>query len=281
MNNSAIGVFDSGVGGLTGVDELKKLMPCENIVYLGDTARIPYGTKSRDTIYSYAKQDIAFLEQHDVKMILVACGTVSSVMMSSPVFEDSRTQLRSGVVVPAAHAACAATRNKRIGVIGTSATIKSGSYGKVIHEIMPDVKVIGMACPMFVPLVENGYTAKDCEPARYFACEYLEIMKKEQVDTLILGCTHYPLLRKSLARVIGRGVSLVDSAEVTAESVEEYLTGKNLKNPSGVPGETHSMATDNAQRFARTGGIFLGRELSEGDVELVDIPSSISACSAR
>ena len=249
MNNSAIGVFDSGVGGLTCVDELKKLMPNENIVYLGDTARIPYGTKSRDTIYSYAKQDIAFLEQHDVKMILVACGTVSSVMMSSPVFEDSRTQLRSGVVVPAAHAACAATRNKRIGVIGTSATIKSGSYGKVIHEIMPDVKVIGMACPMFVPLVENGYTAKDCEPARYFACEYLEIMKKEQVDTLILGCTHYPHLSELIRDIMGEGVTLISSGAELAKHALKTLSYNDALCSRQQQGSLELYCTDSEELF--------------------------------
>lgn len=249
MNNSAIGVFDSGVGGLTCVDELRKLMPNENIVYLGDTARIPYGTKSKDTIYSYAKQDIAFLERHDVKMILVACGTVSSVMMSMPVFEDSRTALKSGVVEPAALAACKATRNGRIGVIGTTATIKSGSYAKVINEIMPDVKVVGMACPMFVPLVENGYTAKDCAPARFFAREYLEIMKKEQVDTLILGCTHYPHLSGLISDIMGDSVKLVSSGAELAKHALQTLESNNALCDRQVQGTLELYCTDSEELF--------------------------------
>ena len=182
-------------------------------------------------------------------MILVACGSVSSVMMSSPVFEDSRTQLRSGVVVPAAHAACAATRNKRIGVIGTSATIKSGSYGKVIHEIMPDVKVIGMACPMFVPLVENGYTAKDCEPARYFACEYLEIMKKEQVDTLILGCTHYPHLSELIRDIMGEGVTLISSGAELAKHALKTLSYNDALCSRHQQGTLELYCTDSEELF--------------------------------
>ncbi|MBO5576498.1 MAG: glutamate racemase [Ruminococcus sp.] len=249
MNDSAIGVFDSGVGGLTCVDELKKLLPNENIVYLGDTARIPYGTKSRETIYSYAKQDIAFLEQHDVKMILVACGTVSSVMMSMPVFEDSGIELKSGVVVPAAHAACAATRNKRIGVIGTSATIKSGSYGKVIHEIMPDVKVVGMACPMFVPLVENGYTDKDCAGARFFAQEYLEVMKREQVDTLILGCTHYPHLSGLISDIMGDDVKLVSSGAELAKHALNTLSYHDALSSRIQEGSLELYCTDSEELF--------------------------------
>ena len=271
MNNSAIGVFDSGVGGLTCVDELRKLMPGENIVYLGDTARIPYGTKSKDTIYSYAKQDIAFLEQHDVKMILVACGTVSSVMMSMPVFEDSRTELKSGVVVPAAHAACAATKNKRIGVIGTSATIKSGSYGKVIHEIMPDVKVVGMACPMFVPLVENGYTAKDCEPARYFAREYLEIMKKEQVDTLILGCTHYPHLSALISDIMGDGVTLISSGAELAKHALKTLSYNDALCSPQQQGTLELYCTDSEELFSENVEKLMSR----------DINAKISKCTLK
>ena len=217
MNNAAIGVFDSGVGGLTCVEELVKLMPNENIVYLGDTARIPYGTRSRETIAEYAKQDIAFLEEHNVKMVLVACGTVSSVLMSNPLFEGSSISEYSGVVVPAVHAACAATKNNKIGVIGTSATIKSGSYGKVIREINPDIKVVGKACPMFVPLVENGYTAVDSVPARCIAEEYLAVMKKENVDTLILGCTHYPHLSNLISDIMGDRVTLISSGAELAK----------------------------------------------------------------
>ena len=201
MNNGAIGVFDSGIGGLTTVRELNKLLPNENIIYLGDTARIPYGTRSKETIFKYAKQDFAFLEQHDVKMIIVACGTVSAIMMSNP--QISSEKPFTGVLLPAVQAACGATRNNCVGVIGTPATVKSGAYGKAIRAIKPDIHIIGKACPLFVPLVENGYTDKDNKITRLVAEEYLSVMKKEKVDTLILGCTHYPLLEDIIADIMG------------------------------------------------------------------------------
>mgnify|MGYP003236253368 CR=1 FL=1 len=231
MNNAAIGVFDSGVGGLTCVKELIKLLPNENIVYLGDTARVPYGSKSRETIMSYARQDIEFLKQHNVKMILVACGTVSSVLPAMDIKSDISI---SGVVEPAVKAACSATKNNRIGVIATSATIKSGIYGKAIRSINPNIKVVGKACPMFVPLVENGYTAPDCVPARYIAQEYLEIMKKEDVDSSGAELAKYALNSLSYSddtaeREERESLELycTDSVELFSENVERFL-GNNI-----------------------------------------------------
>lgn len=276
-----IGLFDSGVGGLTVLKALQERLPCENYRFLGDTARLPYGTKGRDTIIRYTLNAAhRLVSVGAVKMLVIACNTATSCALPSlrKVFPDIPVL---GVVEPGARAAVRATRTGYIAVLATEATIKGGAYQEAIFRLRPDARVVGRACPLFVPLAEEGLVEGEIAEAveRLYVSGLFE--GSDRPDTVVLGCTHYPLLRKSLARVIGRGVSLVDSAEVTAESVEEYLTGKNLKNPSGVPGETHFMATDNAQRFARTGGIFLGRELSEGDVELVDIPSSISACSAR
>lgn len=271
MNNAAIGVFDSGVGGLTCVEELVKLMPNENIVYLGDTARIPYGTRSRETIAEYAKQDIAFLEEHNVKMVLVACGTVSSVLMSNPLFEGSSISEYSGVVVPAVHAACAATKNNKIGVIGTSATIKSGSYGKVIREINPDIKVVGKACPMFVPLVENGYTAVDSVPARCIAEEYLAVMKKENVDTLILGCTHYPHLSNLISDIMGDRVTLISSGAELAKYALKTMSYNDSLCERSEQGTLEFYCTDSEELFAENVEKFLGKNIN----------AKISQCSLK
>ncbi len=256
MNNDAIGVFDSGIGGLTTVAELNRLLPNENIIYLGDTARIPYGTRSRETIYKYAKQDIAFLEQHNVKMIIVACGTISAIMMSNPLpFGDKPY---TGVLLPAVQAACTATRNGKVGVIGTFATIKSGSYGKAIRSIKPDINVIGKACPMFVPLVENGYTAKDCVPSRFFAMEYLEVMRKEKVDTLIMGCTHYPLLRDIIADILGDGVTLISPGEEAARYASAVLSEKELLCDREEKGVNEFYVSDSVELFEENCAAFLG-----------------------
>ena len=268
MNNAAIGVFDSGVGGLTCVKELIKLLPNENIVYLGDTARVPYGSKSRETIMSYARQDIEFLKQHNVKMILVACGTVSSVLPAMDIKSDISI---SGVVEPAVKAACSATKNNRIGVIATSATIKSGIYGKAIRSINPNIKVVGKACPMFVPLVENGYTAPDCVPARYIAQEYLEIMKKEDVDTLILGCTHYPHLTELISDIMGEGVTLVSSG---AELAKYALNSLSYSDDTAEREERESLelyCTDSVELFSENVERFLGNNIN----------AQISKCSLK
>lgn len=277
-----IGLFDSGVGGLTVLKALQERLPCENYRFLGDTARLPYGTKGRDTIIRYTLNAAhRLVSVGAVKMLVIACNTATSCALPS-LRKDYPDIPVLGVVEPGARAAVRATRTGYIAVLATEATIKGGAYQEAIFRLRPDARVVGRACPLFVPLAEEGLVEGEIAEAveRLYVSGLFE--GADRPDTVVLGCTHYPLLRKSLARVIGGGVSLVDSAEVTAESVEEYLTGKNLKNPSDVPGETHFMATDNVQRFAHTGGIFLGRELSEGDVELVDIPpASISACSAR
>ena len=258
MNNAPIGVFDSGVGGLTCVKELAKLLPHEDIVYLGDTARVPYGTRSKETIAGYTEQDMAFLRGHDVKMILVACGTASSIIMSNSSFSENSEPVFSGVVKPAAHAACAATKSGRIGVIATSATIKSGSYGKVIRSINPSAKVIGKACPMFVPLVENGYVAPDCAPTRYFAEEYLECMKREKVDTLILGCTHYPHLSETISDIMGSEVKLISSSAELARFAVKTLTFNDELAEREENGRIKLYCTDSVELFSENVERFLG-----------------------
>ncbi|MBR1749650.1 MAG: glutamate racemase [Ruminococcus sp.] len=259
MSDRAIGVFDSGVGGLTTVKELVKLLPNENIVYLGDTARVPYGTKSRDTIAKYARQDIEFLLKNDVKMILVACGTISSAMMHEPIFEGVDVPY-SGVVLPTAKAACDSTKNKRIGVLGTSATIKSKSFENAIKDIDDSIQVTAKACPMFVSLVENGYTAKDCLVTKLIAQEYLEIMKKDNVDTLILGCTHFPHLSEIIQDIMGDSVKLISSGAELAKFAVDKLLENGDENDSGKEGIRELYCTDSVELFTENTDTFLGKD---------------------
>ena len=260
MSEGAIGVFDSGVGGLTCVRELIRLMPQEDIVYLGDTARVPYGTRSRDTIAGYARQDIRFMEKHDVKLLLVACGTVSSVMRDVPIFEDSSICCYSGVIIPAADAACAATKNGRIGVIATPASIRSGRYEFEITRQRPDIRVFSRECPMLVPLAENGYTEPGCPPAEYFVEEYLRDIKAQGVDTLILGCTHYPLFEEVIAGYMGDGVTLISSSAVTAQQTLEALEAQKALKPAGKKGRVELFCTDSVELFRSNVKRFLGTD---------------------
>lgn len=260
MNNNAIGVFDSGVGGLTCVSELQKILPNEDIIYLGDTARIPYGTKSRETVFEYARQDVAFFREHNVKMIIVACGTVSAVMMTNPIFNEG--ELSSGVLYPAVWAACNATKNKRIGVIATSASIKSGGYGKAIREIIPDAKLIGKACPMFVPLVENGYTDRNNQVAKIIAEDYLQVMIDEDVDTLIMGCTHYPLLKDIIADILGDKVTLISPGAEAAKYALSVLSEKDMLSGSRENGRLELYCTDSVELFTENVKAFLGSDIN-------------------
>jgi glutamate racemase len=258
LSSGAIGVFDSGVGGLTCVKELIRLMPHEDIVYLGDTARVPYGTRSRETIAHYARQDIRFMEQQGVKLLLVACGTVSAVMQTTPIFEDSSINCYSGVIIPAVDAACAATKNGRIGVIATPASIRSGCYEQQIKGLRPDVEVYSQACAMFVPLAENGYTDVDCPAAEFFVREYLSEIKANGVDTLIMGCTHYPLLEDVVGKFMGEGVTLISPGAVTAQQAFDALKAQNA-----LVGEEHEAkiklyCTDSAELFKENVNRFLG-----------------------
>lgn len=258
ISDGAIGVFDSGVGGLTCVKELIRLMPHEDIVYLGDTARVPYGTRSRETIAKYSKQDIRFMEQHNVKLLLVACGTVSAVMQTVPIFEDSSITSYSGVIIPAVDAACAATKNGRIGVIATPASIRSGCYEQEIHRLRPDVKVFSQACAMFVPLAENGYTQIGCPAAEFFVEEYLKKIKAQNVDTLIMGCTHYPLLEGVVGKFMGEGVTLISPGAVTAQQAYEALAAQNALKDENHKARIELYCTDSAELFRENVNRFLG-----------------------
>ncbi len=251
--HSPIGVFDSGIGGLTAVKELVKLMPNEDIIYLGDTARVPYGTKSRETIRKYARQDFDFLRRFGVKMIVAACGTVSSTV------EDGEFGgvLYTGVIRPAVDAALGATQNGKIGIIGTSATIRSGSYKNLIKSIMPQTEVYEKACPMFVPLVENGYIGMNCRPCVEIAMEYLEPLKKAGVDALILGCTHYPMLWDVIEEIMGEGVRLISSGGEAGKRAFEMLSENGLANDCKNIGRTTLYCTDSVELFRENAEHFL------------------------
>lgn len=249
----AIGVFDSGLGGLTVVKELNKLLPFEKIVYFGDTGRVPYGNKSRNTIRKYALQDEKFLLSHDVKLIIAACGTVSSVAFDTA---ESLPVPFVEVVSHAAAAAVRATKNKKIGVIGTSATIKSGAHKKRILELSPGATVIERDCPLFVPLVEEGITGADDIISIETAKRYLEPMCKAGVDTLILGCTHYPVLSDVLKKVMGDGVTLINMGEATAQYVKDYLNEHNMTSDAKKDSEYY--VSDKSESFSAQARILLG-----------------------
>ena len=222
-----IGVFDSGVGGLTVAREIMRNLPFERIVYFGDTARVPYGSKSRVSIIRFSRQIIHFLQEEHVKAIVVACNTASAYALDE-VQKDLDIPI-IGVVKPGAKVAAQATRNKRIGVIGTKGTIGSNIYADYIHEIDPEITVVGKACPLFVPLVEEGWL-KDPVTVEV-AQRYLQELQEQDVDTLVMGCTHYPLLRSVLRELLGEKVTLVNPAYETAQSLKQLLKEMNLDNP--------------------------------------------------
>ena len=266
MDKRPIGVFDSGLGGLSCVKEIMKIMPNEDVIYFGDTGRVPYGTRSRETIIKYVRQDIRFLESFDIKAIIIACGTASSAAL--PWIADENDTKIMGVVEPAAKAAVSVTKNKKIGVLGTGATVKYGKYASNIKALCPDAEIVQKACPLFVPLVENGYT--DSDVARLIAAEYLEDMKKKGVDTLILGCTHYPLLKKVIGDIMGKDVTLIDSGAMAASAAYEFLKQESLLNESGENGKYRYFVSDSVEDFSALGGMFLDRPIKES-VEKIDI----------
>lgn len=267
MDNRPIGVFDSGLGGLTAVKELLRIMPHENIIYFGDTGRVPYGSRSRETIRKYAAQDAAFLKSNKVKMIVAACGTVSSVAGD---LGDGLGVPYTGVLQPTARAAAAATENGRVGVIGTTATIRSGSYRRALAEIDPGITAFERDCPLFVPLVENGFIGDDEEVTRLVAERYLSPLREAGVDTLILGCTHYPIIQRIISRVMGDGVTLIDSGRETALACSGMLKEHDLLCGRDSAGECSFFVSDRVEGFAQIAEIFLGRDV-KSDVSHVDI----------
>ncbi|MBE7031899.1 MAG: glutamate racemase [Ruminococcaceae bacterium] len=269
MDKRPIGIFDSGLGGLTCVREIMKIMPGEDVIYFGDTGRVPYGTRSREMIIKYVEQDIRFLESFDIKAIIIACGTASSAAL--PWIAEGKTAKIMGVVEPAAKMAVKATRNKKIGVLGTSATVKYGKYVENIKSLCPDAEIIQKACPMFVPIVENGYT--ESPVAEIIAKEYLSEVKAAGVDTLILGCTHYPLLRKVIGDIMGEGVTLIDSGAAAANCAHEFLKAEGLLKGEGEAcekGRYRYFVSDEVEDFSQLGGVFLERPIDES-VQKIDI----------
>ena len=248
MDTRPIGVFDSGLGGLTAVRQLRRLLPGEDIVYFGDTGRVPYGSRGHDVIVRYAQQDIRFLLSQNVKFIMAACGTVSSTYPSA---EAAQLPVPyTGVIGAAARAAAAATKNKRIGVIGTAATIRSGSYATQLKDLVPGVQIFARACPLFVPLVENGYVNGD-KVTQLMIEEYLTPVRDSGIDTLILGCTHYPLLRGVIGSIMGDQVQLVNPAYETSLALKQLLTEKDLLNQGSVEEEFpyRFYVSDAAEKF--------------------------------
>ncbi|MFA4888011.1 MAG: glutamate racemase [Candidatus Omnitrophota bacterium] len=260
----AIGVFDSGVGGLTVVKELIRQLPAEDIIYFGDTARVPYGIRSRETIIRFSIEDTLFLLKHDIKLICVACNTVSSVAL--PLIKSHFKVPIVGVIQPGAREAVYATRNKRIGVIGTRGTIKSLAYEKEIKQLDPKVKVISAACPLFVPFAEEGWY--DGDVVLNVAKVYLKPLAAARVDTVILGCTHYPLLKAVIRKVLGQQVALIDSAKQVAMEVKRILVHEGLLNASGR-GKQEFCVSDNPEWFQGLAKKFLGRPIN--NVRKVDI----------
>ncbi len=256
--NKPIGVFDSGVGGLTVVRSLMERLPFESIHYFGDTARVPYGVKSVETIAHYTTQIAEFLLEKQVKLLVVACNTMAAV--ASQVVRDLSPAPVLDVIEAGALNALAATKNRRIGVIGTPTTVNSNAYGRAIHQVEPDARVVSQACPLFVPLVEEGWL--DHPVTRMTAQEYLKPILAEKIDTLVLGCTHYPLLKPLLADVAGPGVALVDSADAMAEQAAALLSDLDLHTTSRTAADYHFYVTDVPLRFQTIGERFLGRSLN-------------------
>ena len=258
-----IGVFDSGIGGLTVVGALMKRLPNENIVYFGDTARVPYGPKSAQVIREYAAQDTEFLVSKNVKMIVVACNTVSSVALDI-VMKHARVPV-VGVILPGARAAVAATKKNKIGIIGTAGTIASDAYAYNIRQFNRTAEVISKACPLFVPLVEEGWL--DHPATEMIAKEYLFPFKFAKIDTLVLGCTHYPLLKRIIGKIFDNNVNLIDSGEETSSEVEKVLDEESLRNPSTMKGNVQFYVSDIPAKFSEVGERFLGKKL--GRVRIV------------
>ncbi len=269
-----VGVFDSGVGGLTVLRAIQQRLPHEDMLYLGDTARLPYGTKSSQTVSRYAAQAAAKLVERRIKLLVVACNTASAAALDTlkALWPDLPV---IGVVEPGAQAACAATKNGAIAVIATESTIKNQAYHKAIQRISPQAKVSSQACSLFVSLAEEGWL--DGPIVESVAERYLTPLFRNSAaggagpDCLVLGCTHFPALAGAIAKVVGKGVRIVDSAATTARAVEDELAAMGGLNPQSGAGHLAFMTTDDTARFARTGGIFLGREVKAEDVELINL----------
>lgn len=267
MDKRPIGVFDSGLGGLSAVKAMLKYLPNEDIIYFGDTGRVPYGTRSEKIIDIYAKEDIAFLEKFNCKLIVAACGTVSSVA------KNAISQVKEPfveVVTPASEAAAKATKNNKIGVMGTSATINSNSYLKAIQKINPDIHVSGVSCPMLVSLVENNWIDDDDKIAVEIIKRYIKPLLADDVDTIILGCTHFPHLAPIISRVAGNKINLIDTGYEAVMKAKQILLNYNLANESHHLGNADYYISDKTQNFSQIANTLLGMDISDR-AKFVDI----------
>ncbi|MBF0459487.1 MAG: glutamate racemase [Nitrospirae bacterium] len=267
MGDKPIGIFDSGVGGLTVLKEIHARLPAESTIYMGDTARVPYGIRSAETVIKYSLENSSFLVEKGIKLLIIACNTASAVSL-----DIIRTAFKipvMGVIEPGAKAAAQATQNGRVGVIGTEATIKSGAYGRTIRRIDPRIVVIERSCPLFVPLVEEGWL--DDEVVELVARRYLTAMKLSNIDTLVLGCTHYPLLKNVIKRVMGDDVVLIDSAIEKAKNVSKILTSSGLLKTWDRPAFRKYYVTDCPDRFQEIGKRFMLDSLE--DITRIEIAS--------
>lgn len=261
----AVGVFDSGMGGLTVLRALKALLPQEHFVYLGDMARLPYGTKSRDTVLQYSIQMARILVERQIKALVIACNTATTAAL--PYLQQMLSSIPVlGVVSPGAMAAVTATKNQRIAVLATETTIAAQAYQKLITEKLPEVTIHTRACSLLVALAEEGMMNNDIANATLL--HYLSGITHE--DTILLGCTHFPVFKPLLTKILPPTVRIVDSAEATAWSLKNTLTEQNLLNINGAKGDTRFLVTDSVDRFKRTGELFLGESLEVSSVELVD-----------
>lgn len=270
--NNAIGVFDSGLGGLSAVRVLKKILPDEKIIYFGDTGRVPYGTRSPEIITKYALDDMNFLSSFGLKAALVACGTVSSVALGA--LREAFDIPITGVVEASAKKACGISKNKRIALLATPATVKNAAHERYINENFDGFSVMGVGCPMFVPLVENAYVSRDCKVTRMIADEYISKLYDFAPDCIILGCTHYPIIRDiildSAREIISKDISIVDSGEEAAHEIKRFLERENLLSDE-KGGSVEYYVSDEVYGFCESASLFLGETIS--DVRKIDITS--------
>jgi glutamate racemase len=259
MDMRPIGVFDSGLGGLTAVRALRQILPEEHLIYFGDTARVPYGGRSKETLLKYARQDVRFLRSFDLKAIIIACGTVSTTSLDT--LQAENTLPIVGVVEPTCRRALLVTKTKKVGIIATLASIRSGAYEAALRRLDPSVEVVGKPCPLFVPLVENGRISRGDVVIETVAREYLEPLRDTGIDTLILGCTHYPLLMEIIADIMGPEVTLVSAGEESAFELKRLLKAEGLRAEENSPGGTEFYVSDQAEDFERIASVFLGEDL--------------------
>lgn len=268
-DSRAIGIFDSGVGGLTVLDALRSTLPRENLIYLGDTARVPYGTKSPESVIRYALQATATLAARDIKLLVVACNTASAFAL--PALRTAFAPLPViGVIEPGARAACAATRTGRLAILATEATVSAGAYQRAIAEIAPHLEAHAIPCSVLVAVAEEGWREGPLTEA--IVAHYLAPLHEDRsIDTLVLGCTHFPVLKRAIAAAAGPGRALIDSASTTATEVAAILSERGLNRPHGERGRLHFLVTDGPERFIRVAHTFFGGDIPLEEIELVDI----------